>query len=79
MAFYNPNAGNKLIVDGCAVGLGAILTQEQDDDTWRPIAYGSHALDPVQQRHGQTEREALVVTFFCQHFHHYLYDRELQY
>ena len=76
MAFYNPNADTKLIVDGSPIGLGAILTQEQDDGTWRPIAYGSHALDPVQQRYGQTEREALAVTFFCQHFHHYLYDRE---
>ena len=76
MAFYNPNADTKLIVDGSPIGLGAILTQEQDDGTWRPIAYGSHALDPVQQRYGQTEREALAVTSFCQHFHHYLYDRE---
>ena len=77
MAFYNPNADTKLIFDASSIGPGAILIQEQDDGTWRQIAYGSHALDPVQQRYGQTEREALAVTFFCQHFHHYLYDREL--
>ena len=76
MAFYNINADTKLIVDGSPIGLGAILTQEQDDGTWRPIVYGSHALDPVQQRYGQTERGALAVTFFFQHFHHYLYDQD---
>jgi len=64
MAFYSPNADTKLIVDGSPIGLGAILTQEQDDGTWKPIAYGSHALDPVQQRYGQTERDALAVTLF---------------
>ena len=76
MAFYNPDAETRLIVDASPVGLGAILVQKQDDSGWRPISYGSHALDNVQQRYGQTEREALALTFFCQHFHHYLYDRE---
>ena len=75
MAFYNPDAETRLIIDASPVGLGAILAQKQDDGGWRPLFYGSHALDNVQ-RYGQTEREALALTFFCQHFHHYLYDRE---
>ena len=75
MAFYNPGAETRLI-DASPVGLGAILVQKQDDGGWRPMSYGSHALDNVQQQYGQTEHEALALTFFCQHFHHYLYDRE---
>ena len=76
MAFYNPGAETRLIVDASPVGLGAILAQKQDDSGWRPISHRSHALDYVQQRYGLTEPEALALTFFCQHFHHYLYDRE---
>ena len=76
MAFYNPDAETRLIVDASLVGLGTILSQKQDDGGWRPISYGPHALNNVQQRYGQTEHEALALTFFCQHFHHYLYDRE---
>ena len=74
MAFYNPDTETRLIVDASPVGLGAILAQKKDDSGWRSVSYGS--LDNVQQRYGQTESEALALTFFCQHFHHYLYDRE---
>ena len=76
MAFYNPDAETRLIVDASPVGLGATLAQKQDDGGWRPISYGSDAFDDVQQRYGQTECESLALTFFCQYFYHYLYDRE---
>ena len=75
MAFHNPGAKTKLIVDGSPIGAGAILSQEQADGSYRPIAYGSVALTGVQQRYSQTEREALAVLWACEHFHHYLYDR----
>ena len=76
MALYNPDAETWLTVDASPVGVGAILAKKQDDRGWRPISYGSHAFDNVQQPYGQTEREALALTFFCQHLHHYLYHRE---
>ena len=77
MAFYNADAETELIVDGSPIGLGAILAQKQDDDNFRPVAYGSNALSPVQQRYSQTEQEALAVLWSCQHFHHYVYDRHV--
>ena len=75
MKFYNPNATTKVIVDGSPVGLGAILTQEQPDGSFKPVMYGSSSLTPTQQRYSQTEREALAILWACKHFHHYLYDR----
>ena len=76
MAFYNPNATTKLIVDASPVGLGAILAQEQEDKSFKPIMYGSSALSPVQKRYSQTEREGLAVLWGCEHFNHYLFDRQ---
>ena len=37
MAFYNPNAETHLIVDAGPTGLGAILSQEQEDDKFHFI------------------------------------------
>ena len=78
LAFYNPNAETKLIVDASGVGLGAILCQKQDDDSFRPVSYASRALDDVEQRYSQTEREALSVLYSCQKFHHYIYDMNIE-
>ena len=78
LAFYNPNAETKLIVEASGVGLGAILCQKQDDDSFCPVSYASRALDDVEQRYSQTEHEALSVFYSCQKFHHYIYDMNIE-
>ena len=78
LAFYNPNAETKLIVDASGVGLGAILCQKQDDDSFRPVSYASRALDYVQQTYSQTECEALSVFYLCQKFRQYIYDMDIE-
>ena len=77
MAFYNPNAETHLIVDAGPTGLGAILSQEQEDGTFHPVSYGSRSLSDVETRYSQTEKEALAVLWACQHYHHYVYDRHI--
>ena len=75
MANYNPQAQKKLTVDASPYGLGAILSQQQANGSFRPVAYGSKSLTPVESRYRQTEREALAVLWNCENFHFYLYDR----
>ena len=77
MDFYNPDAETDLIMDSSPIGLGAILSQKQADGNFRPFAYGSNALSPVQQQYSQTEQEALAVLWSCHHFHHYVYDHHV--
>ena len=48
MAFYKPDVEARVIVDASPVGVGAILADKQDDGGWRPVSYGSHALNNVQ-------------------------------
>ncbi|XP_065064039.1 uncharacterized protein K02A2.6-like [Rhopilema esculentum] len=76
MAYYQPHADTEVIVDASPVGLGAILTQKQQDGQFKPVAYASHALSPTEQRYSQTEREGLAAFWSTQKFHYYLYDRE---
>ena len=56
MAYYNHLAETVAIADGSPVGVGEILTQQQDD-----IAFRSKALTPTQSKYSQPEREALAV------------------
>lgn len=41
------------------MGLGAVLSQKQDDGTIRHIAYASHTLQPHKRNYGISELEAL--------------------
>ena len=50
-----------LETNASGVGLGAILAQEQQDGTVRPIAYGSQTLQQHEKKYGATELEALGV------------------
>ena len=75
IAHYNPTAQTKIIVDASPVGLGAILTQKQHNDTWRPMSYGSRSLTDVEQLYSQTEREALAVLWACVPYHYYIFNK----
>ena len=63
----------RLETDASGLGLGAVLSQEQDDGTMRPIAYASRTLQPHERNYGSTELEALGVVWAVRHFRQYLY------
>ena len=77
MAFYNPSAETRITVDASPVGLGAILSQQQEDGAYKPIYYGSRSLTDVESRYSQTEREALAVVWACEYFHFYIFDHKV--
>ena len=62
-----------LETDASGEGLGAVLSQEQDDKTIRPISYASRTLQPHEQNYGISELEALGVVWAVKHYRHYLY------
>ena len=44
-----------LETDASGAGLGAVLTQRQDDNQIRPVAYASHTLQPYEKNYGISE------------------------
>ena len=69
MAFYDPHHPTKLTVDATPVGLGAVLSQTQENGQDRWIAYASRSLSPVEARYSQAEKEALAAVCGCERFH----------
>ena len=62
-----------LETDASGEGLGAVLTQKQEDESTRPIAYASRSLLPHEKNYGVSELEALAVVWSVRHFRMYLY------
>ncbi|CAC5425645.1 unnamed protein product [Mytilus coruscus] len=56
MTYFNPALQIDILVNASPVGLGAIISQNQ-----QTIAYASRALTDVESRYSQTEREALAI------------------
>ena len=78
LAHYSPTAKTRVVVDASSWALGAVLLQEQDDSSYRPIAFGSTSLSETEQKYGQIEKESLAIVFGCEHFHMYLYGRKFE-
>ena len=62
-----------LETDASIMGLGAVLSQKQDDGKQHPIAYASRALNQAEKNYSVTELETLAVVWGITHFHSYLY------
>ena len=72
LGYFDTKAKTKLVTDASPVGLGAVLTQEQNEVD-RVICYASRSLSEVEKRYSQTEKEALGIVWACERFHMYLY------
>ena len=61
-----------LDTDASGTGIGAVLSQEDEQGNERVIAYGSRLLSKPEQRYCVTRRELLAVVFFVNQFRPYL-------
>ena len=61
-----------LETDVSGIGLGAVLSQIQDNGELHPLAFASRALSPCEINYGITELETLAVVWAMSHFRTYL-------
>jgi len=62
-----------LETDASKQGLGAILSQFQDDSRLYPLAYTSRSLSPSERNYAITELEILAIVWVMTHFRYHLY------
>ena len=62
-----------LETDASKEGLGAILSQKQDDRHYHPITFGSHSLTPTERNYHSFKLEFLALKWrVTEHFKEYL-------
>ena len=70
----SPNFQKEFVLqtDASDRGVGAVLSQMDDEGNDRPIAYYSHKLLPRQAKYSTVEKECLAIKLAVQTFHPYL-------
>ena len=63
-----------LETDASIEGLGAVLSQMQQDGYQDPITFASRAISLSERNYSITELEMLAVVWALLHFHYYLYN-----
>jgi hypothetical protein len=72
LAHYNSSLPTIVAADSSSFGLGAVLLQQQTDNTWRPVTFASRSLTDVERRYAQVEKECLALTWACERLADYL-------
>jgi transposase InsO family protein len=72
LALYDPNKPTLVSADSSSYGIGAVLLQQQSDGTWRPVTFVSRALNDVEKRYAQVEKECLALTYSAERLSDYL-------
>ena len=66
LAKYDANKETKVSADASSYGLGAVVLQQESDQSWRPISFLSRAMTPTEKRYAQIKKEALAITWACE-------------
>ena len=69
---FGPGVEFVLETDASGVGLGAVLSQLQDDGQLHPVAYASRSLDTSEKNYGISELETLGLVWAARHFRPYI-------
>ena len=73
LAFADYTKEFLLETDALKEGLGAVLSQKQEDGWFHPVAYGSRALTTYEKNYHSTKLEFLALKWaIMEHFKEYL-------
>ena len=73
LAHPDPHRQWTVQTDASGYAIGAVLSQKQDDDTMRPVAFWSHKLNSAERNYSATERELMAIVKATEHWRSYLH------
>ena len=76
LAYLNFEKPFIVYTDASTIAVGAILSQKDNEERERVIAYASRSLNKHERNYGITELECLAVIWAVKHFHHYLHGQK---
>ena len=76
LAYPDFNRPFILDTDASDIGIGAVLSQRDEERRERVVAYASRTLSKAERKYCVTRRELLAVVAFTQHFRPYFLGRE---
>ena len=76
LVHYDPSLPLSMAPDASAYGVGAVISQQCQDGSERPVAFTSRTLTPSECNSTRLEKEALSLIFGIKRFHTYLYGRK---
>ncbi|EYB97728.1 hypothetical protein Y032_0138g2082 [Ancylostoma ceylanicum] len=62
-----------IFTDASTYGIGAVLSQEDDDGLLHPVYFASKSLSKSERRYHVTDLEALALVFAVRRFHMFIY------
>ena len=74
---FKRNRPLRIICDASKHGLGAVL-QQNEENSWKPIAYASRSLTDFEATYTINELELLAVEWSVEHFKNYVYGIEFE-
>lgn len=77
LMYYDPKLPVKLTCDASPTGVGAVLAHVLADESDRPIAFTSRALNKAEKNYSQIDREALAIVNAVKFFHSMYMGRSL--
>ena len=63
----------RLITDASAVGIGAVLCQEDENGNERPLCYSSRTLNKAERNYSTIKRELLAIVWATKQYRQYIY------
>lgn len=72
LAIPSDHGQYRVEADSSGFATGAVLSQYQDDGTWRPVAFYSRSLSEVERNYDIFDREMLAIMHALSEWRHYL-------